>query len=254
MLGVIMKINSENITVEGLILSTNRALLCEIKPEMRKISVEYLEEQRLILTRFYYNTPPSQEDLDDDFMGAITTEMGGDFPFGTDFKEELIVLPYPSKLPDEGICVYMRYEPSPEYDKLKAERSRISKENPNTSSFEQGTLGPEITKTDRVLAYNKACQYLIHPNMREIDVEYIQEEKKINFIVFFDSTPKDNQLDDVKSMSVEMRVQLTKEVNVVEQIIVLPYPNKIPSQWVCVYRRFELDPELHPNARSYDKD
>jgi len=251
--GGIMEKIPEQVTKQKLILSTNRALLCEIKPEMRKISVEYLEEQRLILTRFYYNTPPSQEDLDDDFMGAITTEMGSDFPFGTDFKEELIILPYPCMLPDKGVCVYRRYEPSQEYDRLKASY-RINKDNLNFKRFIEDTPGPEITKGDLVLAFNQASLCLIHTNMRRIAIEYVREARKINLIVYFYSTPTDQQVDDVKLMLAIMSDQLSKEVILMEEIIMLPYPHRFPDRGICVYRQFELDPELHPNARSYNED
>ena len=104
----------ENITRTDLIMSANRALLCEIRPNMRKIDVEYLKNHRKIKLYFYYDTPPSQEELDYDVFGNILTEMSCDFPDEIAWEEKIIVLPYPKKLPDNGVCVYRRYEPSPE--------------------------------------------------------------------------------------------------------------------------------------------
>ena len=36
--------------------------------------------------------------------------MSCDFPQEISWVEKIIVLPYPSRLPEEGICVYRRYE------------------------------------------------------------------------------------------------------------------------------------------------
>lgn len=107
----------ENVTQSDLILSANRALLCEIRPNMRKISVEYFRDQRKIVLYFYYNSAPSQDELDYDVVGVISTEMSCDFPQEINWEEKIIVLPYPNRLPDKGICVYRRYEPSPDDEK-----------------------------------------------------------------------------------------------------------------------------------------
>ena len=105
--------NLDSITPADLILSASRALLCEIRPNMRKISIEYLKDQRKMILYFYYDSPPSQEELDYDPFGAIITEMSADFSEEVDWEEKIIVLPYPHRMPDKGICVYRRYEPSP---------------------------------------------------------------------------------------------------------------------------------------------
>lgn len=106
----------EAITNIDLILSANRALLCEIRPNMRKVSVEYLKDQKKIILHFYYDKSPTQEELDYDVFGVISAEMSCDFPLEISWEENIIVLPYPNKLPEVGVCVYRRYEPSPDLD------------------------------------------------------------------------------------------------------------------------------------------
>ena len=103
----------EKISRVELILSANRALLCEVRPNMRKVSVEYIKNEKKIVLYFYYDSQVSQEELDYDVFGVISAEMSCDFPQEIEWEEKLIVLPYPNKLPEEGICVYRRYEPSP---------------------------------------------------------------------------------------------------------------------------------------------
>ncbi len=80
---------------------------------MRKVSVEYIKNEKKIVLYFYYDSQVSQEELDYDVFGVISAEMSCDFPQEIEWEEKLIVLPYPNKLPEEGICVYRRYEPSP---------------------------------------------------------------------------------------------------------------------------------------------
>ncbi|MBA3603067.1 MAG: hypothetical protein H0W50_05380 [Parachlamydiaceae bacterium] len=95
-----------------LIICANSALLCEIRPNMRQLSVEYFKDEKKIRLYFFYDTPPTQDDLDSDVEGIIIAEMSAYFPLAMQWEERSVVLPYPQRLPDVGICVYRRYEPS----------------------------------------------------------------------------------------------------------------------------------------------
>ncbi|MBA3238576.1 MAG: hypothetical protein H0T62_09565 [Parachlamydiaceae bacterium] len=105
--------DADEISQADLILSANRALQCEIRQNMRRISVEYHKEEKKIIVFFFYDTSPSQDDLDYDVEGTITAEMSADFPSEIEWEERSIVLAYPNRLPSVGICVFRRYEPSP---------------------------------------------------------------------------------------------------------------------------------------------
>ena len=61
----------------------------------------------------YYDKPLTQEELDYDAAGIILTEVMSNFPQKLEWQEKIIILPYPKKIPETGICVYSRYEPSP---------------------------------------------------------------------------------------------------------------------------------------------
>lgn len=96
-----------------LILYTSRACLGEIRPNMRQISICYIREEKKIILYVYYDKPLTQEELDYDVGGTILAEIISDFPQELEWQEEVIVLPYPKKIPEKGICVYSRYEPPP---------------------------------------------------------------------------------------------------------------------------------------------
>lgn len=101
------------ITDPDLILSANRALLCEIRANMRRIYVQYLKNEKKIILHFFYDTPPTQDALDSDVEGIILTEMSCDFAGDIEWDTKSIVLPYPERIPNVGICVFCRHEPTP---------------------------------------------------------------------------------------------------------------------------------------------
>lgn len=99
--------------VSDLILYTNRACLGEIRPNMRQISIQHVKEQNKIILSIYYDKPLTEEELDYDVVGIILAQIISDFPQELEWEEKVVILPYPERIPDEGICVYRRYEPAP---------------------------------------------------------------------------------------------------------------------------------------------
>lgn len=107
--------NSEmEIDKEGLTLSAIRALLCEVRDNMRKISIKYDKQNKVITLYVIYDTPPDQEQINYDIEGTILTEMISDFPdpFDYEWNQEILIIPYPKAMPKFGTCIYQRYEPA----------------------------------------------------------------------------------------------------------------------------------------------
>ena len=109
----------EEITPNSLILSATRGLLCEIRPKMRQVSISYDEKEETVSLYIYYNEPLTQDEENYDISGTIMTEIISLYPQAVDlyWDEHNIVLPYPAKIPEEGICVYKRFEPPLDTDK-----------------------------------------------------------------------------------------------------------------------------------------
>ncbi len=103
----------------------------------------------------------------------------------------------------------------------------------------------QITNSHLILSANRAMLCLIHSNMREINIEYSKINKKIILHVFFDTEPTDDQIDDVGSISTEMSCQYPEEIKWEENIVCIPYPYRIPSRGICVYRRYEPSPDVN---------
>lgn len=102
-------IDKREIKSADLIFTAHRALLGEIRPNMRCIYIDYDKEKDKISVDFYYDTPPTEEDEEYDVEGTIMAEMISDYP-DTTWEDRSHVLPYPSRINHSGICVYSRYE------------------------------------------------------------------------------------------------------------------------------------------------
>ncbi len=90
-----------------LLISVCGALFGHVTPNLRALYVVLDDEVTRLM--FYYDTPLSE--LEEELASLTDTEFLADFPNDkTDFK--VIVLPYPAKIPQSGLCVYLRYEPS----------------------------------------------------------------------------------------------------------------------------------------------
>lgn len=95
---------------KDLIFYANRAMVDEIRPYIRKISIQYIKDENCIILYFYLDTPLSQDDLDSDALGAIVTEMCAHFSEKIMWDEKVTVIPYPEVVHFEGTCIYGRYE------------------------------------------------------------------------------------------------------------------------------------------------
>lgn len=82
---------------------------------MRRIYIEYQEKENKILLHFFYDSPPSEEDVDYDVEGTILTDLSCGFRDDVKFDIKSYVLPHPAKIEcPNAVCVFSRYEKYPE--------------------------------------------------------------------------------------------------------------------------------------------
>lgn len=94
-----------------LICYANRAMLGEIRPKIRKISIDFIKETMTITLYFYFDSELTEDELNYDFVGVITTELIADFPSNElTWDEKTFVIPYPQLIKEKGTCIYSRYE------------------------------------------------------------------------------------------------------------------------------------------------
>lgn len=95
----------------SLILSANRALLGEVRPNMRSVYVDYKSKENKVVVYFYYDTPPTEEELDYDVEGTIMVEMIASYSDDVEWEDKSCIMPYPQIItPPSEVCVYRRYE------------------------------------------------------------------------------------------------------------------------------------------------
>ena len=93
-----------------LILSLQRALLGEVRTELRAASIQAEPFRRLIKVRFEYAGSPSDEVRESGSCAA--TEVIADFPAPWRIEEEHVSRPLPAKCEPLEHLVYLRHEPS----------------------------------------------------------------------------------------------------------------------------------------------
>lgn len=226
--------------VSYFILSAIRALLCEVRINMRQVSIEYRKEEKRFILYLFYDQPLTQQEEDYDVPGTITVEIGCDFPdpdVVLNWEDQIIVVPYPTQIPQKGICIFRRYEPGLKQDEL-------AKFKPQMRS------SPDLEDNgDLIISANRALQGEVRPNMRKVSVEYIKEEKKCILYLFYDKPlSEEEKYDDVAGrIMTKLRRDFPEAQDVIweHQISVIPYPDRIPQQMFCIYRRYEATPKEH---------
>src|SRR5262249_23793100 len=86
--------NNKEIKSWDLIFIAWRALLGEIRPNMRSIFIDYKKEEDKISVDFFYDTPPSEEDKNYDVEGTIIAEMISEYPDKV-WEHKSHIVPYP---------------------------------------------------------------------------------------------------------------------------------------------------------------
>ena len=111
---------------------------------------------------------------------------------------------------------------------------------------------PKIMNTDRSEKKSEASvQTIVHnvmhgwisPNVREIYLDYVKERKDINIYIYFDTMPTDDELEEIGVIESEMMCEFTVDYTLNYLILRLPYPFKSDSKGLCLYRRYEPNPE-----------
>ncbi|WP_061249968.1 hypothetical protein [Leptospira alstonii] len=93
---------------KSVLLSAQRALLGNISPNLRAVSIGFTEQS--ISIRFYYETQPSE--IEYDLVDSITSEILADFDHINNIDEEIIVTQEKAnQLNGLNDWIYLRFEP-----------------------------------------------------------------------------------------------------------------------------------------------
>jgi len=88
-----------------LICSVSHALLGRVTPNLRAVYITF--ENEIIVLTFYYDKEPTEDEFE--LANLADTDFISDLPDSeSDFRVR--TTPYPMKIPNQGFCIYHRYE------------------------------------------------------------------------------------------------------------------------------------------------
>jgi len=196
-----------------LLLSAQRALLGEIMPELRAVSVNYNNQNKILVVNFYYDCTIT--DAIYDLSSCIITEISADFSPDqlSSIDENILEWRYPQKIPENGVFVYFREEA--DLQKLKMEETSLS-------SHET------IPIAALLLATQKALLGKVTPQLRQLSVDLDESKKLLFFYFFYDG--EISQLETALASRVSIEAQATfPDFQIEKRIVQLDHPEKIPS-------------------------
>ena len=88
------------------LLSVQRALLGEVTPDLRGVSVE-VNDNRVRLTSYFADKVTEDQK---DVVSTITAEVAADLPHDWTIEDDLVTAPVSGRLPENVIWAYRRKE------------------------------------------------------------------------------------------------------------------------------------------------
>ena len=246
--------DARDMSTPSLILVVNRALLGEVRPKIRKVAIEYEQEKQSVSLYIYYDEPLNQEEKDYDIVGTIMTEIISSFPQAVElfWNEYEIVKPYPEKIPDKGICIYKRYEPSQATPtnatvSLSSGDVLVNQEDSTISEIKEvisrDLLDQDLSDPYLMLIVNRALLGEVRPKIREISLDYQQERKEACLYIYYDEPLDQEEKDyDIVGRIIKKIISVCPKANRLtwsKRDIIKPYPERIPNKKICIYQRYE---------------
>ncbi|MBA3957036.1 MAG: hypothetical protein H0X51_01385 [Parachlamydiaceae bacterium] len=88
-----------------LICTVSHALLGRVTPNLRAVYITF-EKETIVLT-FYFDKQPTEDEWE--LANLADTDFISDFPdVVSDFR--VVTVAYPMEIPNQGFCIYHRYE------------------------------------------------------------------------------------------------------------------------------------------------
>ena len=96
-----------HVTISKILCSVQCALLDNVTPNLRAVFVKFKDD--VISLTFFYDKQPSEDEAE--LASLADTEVIADFP-SPEYQVncQIVIHPYPLKLPKEGKYAYLRYE------------------------------------------------------------------------------------------------------------------------------------------------
>jgi hypothetical protein len=160
-----------------LLLSAQTALLSEVVPQIRAVSIDFDETKNEIILHFYYDCEVDDKLFDLASCVSAEIETNPEYPFFCSLNEDIALsLPLPQEIPNQGNLIYLRKEPSfPKFTK-KMNSERLKTETPIVALL---------------LVTQEALLGKVTPALQRVSVDINDEEKGLYFYFEYDSPISD---------------------------------------------------------------
>jgi hypothetical protein len=163
-----------------MILSAGNALLGHVAPSLRAFTVDFGEKERLVSTCFFYDGEIDDHLFDLASCTTVEIELNSEYTELYTYREPLIRVDYPKKIPFEGNLIYLRYEPKLEGHYPNVRFSQLLRESGHPYAFlfldMQNVLLAKVT-----------------PALRCVAVTINMEEKSIDLYFWYDGKISDHE-------------------------------------------------------------
>lgn len=208
----------DTLSIEYALLSTQKALLDVITPELRAVVVDFNNREQLLYLRFYYHGEVSEELID--IWQCVITEVD----LGPDCKldDGIERLDYPIPIPLRGRYAYLR------------------KENFSPSICKAQSVSMEIVPIAQgLLAVQSTLLGVVTPELRAVIVDFLQEEQLLYIRFYYDGEISEELIKLWQCAIIETSFGLGIEHKLDGKVERCDYPQIIPFQGRYAYARKE---------------
>jgi hypothetical protein len=189
------------------------SLLNCVTPYLRQVNI-VVEENHVVLNFYYDHLDQEQQELPDE----VEAEMWGFYGERKEISTNIIISQFPKPMPNEGLCVYLRYGENNQAFPTIIENLENKTNMPLLTSY--------CTQVS-LLGY-------VTPNLRKIFLEESHKQLSLHFYY--------HELTEIeKGIPALIAERMKKFLNLLQiqtHVTVLPYPSRMP-EGSAIYARYE---------------
>jgi hypothetical protein len=205
-----------------LLLSAGNALLGHVAPSLRAFTVDFNEKEKFVSTCFFYDG-----EIDDhlfDLASCTTVEI--ELNSGYTYREPLIRIDYPEKIPFEGNLIYLRFEPNLEGHYLNVRFSQLLKKTDSPYAF-------------LFLDMQNALLAKVTPALRKVSTVIDENKKTIDLYFYYDGKISDHEYQ-LATRAAQAGVISFPHFSQRTHIERIDFPQRLPQKGGrAVYMRYE---------------
>ena len=204
-----------------LLLSLQRALLLEVFPALRSLTVEWTTST--ITTYAYIDGPISDDDWNS--ISVVDGEVIGDIPYPYEVYVDFKTIRHdaPEPIDDGRVCVFHRREPNfSQIRETLVERIRDAAE--EGVSYDNPRLKRRV---EVLLAFQRALLGEVFPALRELSAEWSDDE--VGFTAYIDGTPLEEDVESIRRIRKNLESEFGEHTTVSSEITRCDEPTLIKN-------------------------